>query len=166
MLPSASFAFTCSELLRAFAHFATRAGGVAAPYAIAFLCNFSLNPHQRLTSSHAQVFKWMLLLEFTMDLQYEFAALFAITALGTSVFARFEVESPVWRKLLRWVFVATVMFVSYSFVGHWAIAIVVGLGALGATLHFIWCARTGIDPISAAPRRRYYELRGWPWPEA
>ena len=23
----------------------------------------------------------------------------------------------------------------------------------------------GIDPLRATPRRKYYELRGWTWPE-
>jgi hypothetical protein len=38
-------------------------------------------------------------------------------------------------------------------------------GLAGTTFHFIWCAKNGINPITAEPRRRYYELRGWVWRE-
>lgn len=50
-------------------------------------------------------------------------------------------------------------------VGHWAAVVPLGLGAIGAGFHFWWCRKNGIDPITAMPRRRYYELRGWRWPE-
>lgn len=39
------------------------------------------------------------------------------------------------------------------------------LGLLGLSLHFWWCSRNGIHPFRALPRRRYYELRGWQWPD-
>ena len=52
------------------------------------------------------------------------------------------------------------------FIGHWAIAFPITLGVAGATFHIWWCRKHGIDPIRATPRRRYYELRGWSWPDA
>ena len=41
--------------------------------------------------------------------------------------------------------------VLYRFVGHWALAVPVGMGAAGTTFHFIWCRRNGIDPIRQHP---------------
>ena len=46
-----------------------------------------------------------------------------------------------------------------------AIALPVALGGAGLTFHFVWCQRNGIHPLRATPRRRYYQLRGWTWPE-
>ena len=53
----------------------------------------------------------------------------------------------------------------YRVVGHWALAVPVGMGIAGSTFHILWCRRNGIDPLTAMPRRRYYELRGWRWRE-
>ena len=75
-----------------------------------------------------------------MGIELELAVLLAIAVLGPSILARFEAETPAWRK--------------------------VGLGVLGLSPHFWWCRRHGIHPLYATPRRRYYELRGgWSWPD-
>lgn len=99
-----------------------------------------------------------------MDLEIELAALFLLCAVSTSVFDKFEVETPAWRKALRWLFAGALTIGMTPVIGHWALAVLFGFAVLGAAVHFIWCARNGIHPFSAAPRRRYYELRGWPWP--
>lgn len=99
-----------------------------------------------------------------MDLEIELPALFLLCALSASVFDKFEVETAAWRKLLRWMLAAALTLGTAPFIGHLALAVLLGFAALGATAHFIWCQRNGIDPLSAEPRRRYYELRGWAWP--
>lgn len=43
----------------------------------------------------------------------------------------------------------------------WTLAWVFGLPMTGTAFHLWWCARNGIDPLTAEPRDRYYELRGW-----
>jgi hypothetical protein len=49
--------------------------------------------------------------------------------------------------------------------GHRALLLPVLGGVAGVAAHFVWCRRHGIDPLRATPRRKYYELRGWTWPE-
>jgi hypothetical protein len=50
-------------------------------------------------------------------------------------------------------------------IGHWALLVPALGAAVGVSAHFAWCRRHGIDPVRATPRRRYYELRGWTWPD-
>lgn len=101
----------------------------------------------------------------SFGIEAEFAALFALAAVGSSFFDRFEVETPAARKLLRWLLAAALTLGSYAFIGHWALAVLAGLAALGTAVHFIWCFANGIHPLRAEPRRRYYALRRWTWPE-
>ena len=100
-----------------------------------------------------------------MGVELELYVLLAIIILGSSMFSVFEVETPRWRKLFKWLVLISVTIGLYYVVGHVALVVPLGLTALGATVHFIWCRRHGIDPIHATPRRRYYELRGWQWPD-
>ena len=95
----------------------------------------------------------------------ELAVLLAVALVGTSVFAVFEVETPGWRKLLKWGLVVGLTLGLYSLVGHWSLLFPLGMGLAGAGFHLWWCRRHGIDPLRATPRRRYYELRGWRWVE-
>jgi len=36
---------------------------------------------------------------------------------------------------------------------------------VGAIVHVTWCRKHQIHSVHATPRRKYYKLRGWPWPE-
>lgn len=93
----------------------------------------------------------------------ELCTLLALQTLGTSVFARFEVETPVWRKLLKWGMLIGVTLGLHTVVGHWALCFPLLILLLGLAVHFGYCRKHGIDPLRATPRRRYYELRGWEW---
>lgn len=95
----------------------------------------------------------------------ELAVLLALVVLGTGIFAVFEVETPWWRKVLKWSVVSGATLLLARSVGHWALAVPVILGGAGTVFHFWWCRRHGIHPFKALPRRRYYELRGWRWPD-
>ena len=98
-----------------------------------------------------------------MGIALDLSVLLAVAILGTAFFAVFEVETPAWRKILKWGLVVGVTLGLTRFLGHWAL-IVPALGAAGGmTAHFVWCRRHGIDPIHATPRRKYYALRGWMW---
>ncbi len=101
-----------------------------------------------------------------IGIEAEFAALFVVVALGSSLFDRFETETPVVRKLLRWVLAAALTLGSYAWIGHWALAVLAGFALLGTIVHVIWCRANGIHPLTAEPRRRFYELRGWKWRDA
>src|SRR5689334_5726485 len=98
-------------------------------------------------------------------IEIELLVLLAIAIVGPGVFAVFEIETPWWRKVLKWTLMSALTLALYRAIGHWALALPVGLGLLGATFHVWWCRKHGIDPIHATPRRRYYALRGWQWRE-
>jgi len=98
-----------------------------------------------------------------MGIELELFVLLAIAVIGQSTFARFEIETPASRKILKWSIVVGVTLALYRFAGHWALLFPLGMGIAGTVFHFAWCRRNGIDPIRAAPARRYYELRGWKW---
>ena len=100
-----------------------------------------------------------------MGIELELFVLLVLFILGSSIFAVFEVETPAWRKVLKWLIVCGATVGLYQAVGHSALALPIGVGALGTVFHFWWCRKHNIDPIRATPRRKYYQLRGWDWPE-
>ena len=99
-----------------------------------------------------------------MGIELELFVLLVFAVLGQSSFARFEIETPVSRKIFKWFTMIAVTLGLYKVVGHWALMLPIAMGAAGTTFHIVWCRRNGIDPIRATPARKYYELRGWPWP--
>lgn len=99
-----------------------------------------------------------------MGIELELGVLLLVSVLGQSTFARFEIEVPAWRKILKWMMVIGLTLGLYTFLRHWALLVPLGLGAAGTIFHFTWCRRNGIDPMRATPARKYYELRRWTWP--
>ena len=100
-----------------------------------------------------------------MGIELELSVLLVIVVLGTSVLGIFEVESPRWRKLVKWlVFCGGTVGLYYAF-GHLALVFPIGLGIAAMGYHMWSCRRRGIDPVRATPRRKYYGLRGWRWHE-
>lgn len=98
-----------------------------------------------------------------MGIALDLSVLLAVAVVGPAVHAVFEVETPAWRKIIKWGLVIGVTLGLTRLIGHWAL-IVPALGAsAGLTAHIVWCRRHGIDSVHATPRRRYYELRGWTW---
>lgn len=100
-----------------------------------------------------------------MGIELELGTLLLIAVIGQASFAVFEVETPAWRKILKWLVVIGLTLGLTRVVGHWALVLPIAGGAAGVIGHAIWCRRHGIDPIRGTPRRRYYELRGWAWHE-
>jgi len=98
-----------------------------------------------------------------MGIELELGILLGLVVVGASVFAPFEIETPAWRKLLKWSIVVGLTLVLYGPLGHVAAIVPLALATIGATFHVWWCQRNGIHPVRATPRRRYYELRGWAW---
>jgi hypothetical protein len=104
-------------------------------------------------------------LEVSVGIAFELSVLLVVAILGQSTFAVFEVETPPWRKILKWGIVVGVTLGLSWVVGHWAVLVPLLGGVAGAVGHTVWCRRHGIDPLRATPRRKYYELRGWTWQE-
>ena len=100
-----------------------------------------------------------------MGIELELSILLALSVFGNAVFAVFEVETPAWRLILKWVIINALTFSVYYFAGHWAVLVPVVAALAGAAVHFSWCRKSGIHPLHATPRRKYYELRGWRWRE-
>ena len=95
----------------------------------------------------------------------ELVVLLVLQTLGTSLFARFEAETPATKRLIKWTILIGGTVGLYFVVGHWALLFPGTMMALGTTYHFIFCRREGIHPLYATPRKKYYELRGWKWQE-
>ncbi len=100
-----------------------------------------------------------------MGIELELYVLLALLTLGSSIFAVFEVETPRWRKVLKWSLVIVGTVGVYYAAGHVALLLPIVAGGGGSLFHVAWCRKHGIHPIYATPRRKYYELRHWEWPE-
>ena len=100
-----------------------------------------------------------------MDVKVELLTLLILQLLGSSVFARFEVETPAVRKIFKWLFMDAATIGLYYIIGHWSLLLPGVMLVIGTTFHFIWCKRNGIDSLRATPKRKYYELRKWKWEE-
>jgi hypothetical protein len=98
-------------------------------------------------------------------MELELSVLLILSVVGQSVFSRFALEVPVWRQIVKCLILTAATLGLYSVAGHWALLLLAVLAAAGMTAHFAWCVRNGIDAVRAAPLRRYYQLRGWSWPE-
>jgi len=86
----------------------------------------------------------------------------AVFALGSIWFGRFELETPRWRRTLKFVLFTAVTGSTTAFCGFAAGAALLALATAGGlAVHFTWCRRNGIDPWNAEPWARYRELRGW-----
>ena len=43
----------------------------------------------------------------------------------------------------------------------WTLGWIFGLPGVGLGFRLWWCRKHGTDPLTAEPRERYHELRGW-----
>ncbi len=100
-----------------------------------------------------------------MGVELELFVLLILLTAGASIFDVFEVETPAWRKALKWLIVIVATVGLYFVVGHWALLFPIVAGGAGTVFHFAWCRKHGIHPLRATPRRKYYELRRWEWRE-
>jgi len=100
-----------------------------------------------------------------MGIRLELVALLLMSILGSGFFAVFEVETPALRKVIKWLTLTGATLLLYLVAGHWSLVLPIAAASAGTIFHVIWCRRNSIHPLRATPRRRYYELRGWTWPE-
>lgn len=88
-----------------------------------------------------------------------------IQLLGSSMFAVFEVETPAWRKILKWLLLDAITITLSIWLGHWSLLFPALILVIGSTYHFWFCRKNEIDPLNATPRKKYYALRKWTWKE-
>ena len=100
-----------------------------------------------------------------MGIELELYFLLTFLTLGMVISRRFEVETPAWRGILKWTILILGTVGLYQVVGHWSLLFPAAGLVIGSTVHVVWCRKHDIHPLSASPRRKYYELRGWAWPE-
>lgn len=94
------------------------------------------------------------------DLGWLVSAVLAVS--GLTVFGHCEEKTPGWRRLSKWaVYFGGIALLSHGPGRPWTFAWIVGLPGLGLGFHMWWCRMHGIDPLTAEPREKYYELRGW-----
>jgi hypothetical protein len=100
-----------------------------------------------------------------MQIELELFTLLIIQTTFISAFAKFEIETPLIRKLVKWFIIDGITIGLYFWVSHWALLFAILALVPGTIYHFIWCKKNGIDPFKATPRKKYYELRKWAWTE-
>ena len=100
-----------------------------------------------------------------VGIELELSFLLVVMTLGMVIFGRFEADRPIWKGLLKSAIIILGTVGLYEAVGHWSLLLPSAALIAGGTVHTVWCRRNDIHPIYATPRRRYYELRGWQWPE-
>jgi hypothetical protein len=90
-----------------------------------------------------------------MGIELELAVLLALVILGTAVFGVFEIGSPRWRRILKWLVLTGATLGLYYAFGHWAVAFALTAAAASIGYHLWWCRRQGIHWLKATPRRKY-----------
>ena len=87
-------------------------------------------------------------------------------AVGCIIFGRFEEGTARWRRLLKLAFfIGVTGFLSQIAGRTGALLWIFGAGVLGLSFHIWWCKKHGIGVLSAEPKEKYYQLRGWEWPK-
>ena len=100
-----------------------------------------------------------------MSLSTLLLILIAAQTLGTSIFARFEIETPIPRRIFKWALFHAGTIALHAWAGGWALLVPAAFLCLGIAVHIVVCRKYGFHPIYATPRRKYYEFRGWAGPE-
>ena len=96
-----------------------------------------------------------------MGISLELAVLLLIQLVGTSAFAKFEIETPAIRKITKWFLIDAITVALYYWISHWALVLPIFMVTLGTIVHFRICRKNGIVPFKATPREKLYKLRGW-----
>ena len=100
-----------------------------------------------------------------MGIELELMILLIIQAIGSSFFAKFEIETPALKKVFKWLIIDSITVGLYYLIGHWSILFPIIAIIPGTAYHFYWCKKNDIDPFKATPKKKYYQLRNWKWEE-
>ncbi len=78
------------------------------------------------------------------------------------LFGHFEEGTAVWRRLLKLAVFVGGTGLLVRFAGRWWwLGVYAAWLVLGLCVHVWWCRKHGIHPLSAEPRTKYRQLRGW-----
>ena len=101
----------------------------------------------------------------TSSLWMEVAVVAIIFAVGNILFGHWEVQTPKWRRLLKFaLFLALTLGLSSWLGRRWAFGFL-GLLALAVVIvHAWWLPKHGINGWTGEPKAKYYALRGWKYP--
>ena len=90
------------------------------------------------------------------------AVVATLLAVGNVAFRHFELQMPLWRRLLKVFAALAVTAVISHYFGRTGVIIAGGIAALPVIyIHAIWLPRRGVNGWTGEPREKYYALRGW-----
>jgi hypothetical protein len=97
---------------------------------------------------------------------YDLAVVASIFAVGGILFGHFEERTPKVRRVAKFVLFMGLTAVLSATLGRAAVYVMLAVffGAF-VVIHGWWLPKQGVNGLTGEPRRRYYELRGWHWPE-
>jgi hypothetical protein len=85
-----------------------------------------------------------------------------IFAIGNILFGHFEERTPKWRRVTKVLLVTgAVGALSWKYGSLWGLFPVGLMLVAFIVVHLWWLPRRGINGLTAEPKDRYYELRGW-----
>lgn len=82
--------------------------------------------------------------------------------MGMVIFGHFEEKTPIPKRLSKVMLMIGGTAIFYQVIGGiGALAFAMFMMGMGLVVHITWCRRHDIHPLTAEPKARYYELRGW-----
>jgi hypothetical protein len=100
-----------------------------------------------------------------MNLWVEVAVVATVFAVGNILMGHWEVRTPKWRRLLKFVlFVALTLGLSKWLGRAWSFGLLGVMGIAVLVVHGWWLPRKGINGWTGEPKEKYYALRGWKYP--
>lgn len=93
---------------------------------------------------------------------FELAVMFGLVCIGNIVLAPFASDVPKWRRVAK-MFIGggVAALVSATAGREWFFAVLGATTVFFVIIHAWWLPRNGVNGLTAEPRERYRELRGW-----
>ena len=97
---------------------------------------------------------------------FEVALITTIFAVGNILFGHFEEGTPKWRRVLKLVlFIALTVLITATIGRLWFYVMLACFTVVVLIIHGWWLPKQGINGLTAEPKEKYYELRGWKLPQ-
>jgi hypothetical protein len=93
---------------------------------------------------------------------FEIAIVSTLFGVGNILFSHFEEGTPKWRRIGKLgVFWIVSVAISHFLGRIWFFVFLAACLVAVLIIHFWYLPKLGIHPLTAEPKRRYYELRKW-----